>query len=234
MRVIELFAGTRSFSKVAEARGHLPWTTDIEDRFRCDLTADVLMIEAEDLPEGYRSGAVIWASPPCEKFSVMNIGRNWRMTGGGHLPRNDPTYQAWTVLAKTLCLIRDLRPKFFYIENPVDKMRSLPMMSEEELSAFFGQPVVRRTITQCQYGRDVQKPTDIWTNDLNWVPRPQCKRGEPCHESAPRGSKRGIQGKKGAEARAIMPPALCEELLISAEGDDLVLLDAEPEGEVLL
>lgn len=50
------------------------------------------------------------------------------------------------------------------------------------------------------------KPTDLWTNNFNWIPRSMCKNGDPCHEKAPRGSKTGTQGIDGARDRSIIPP----------------------------
>ena len=70
----------------------------------------------------------------------------------------------------------------------------------------------RHTITYCQYGDTRMKPTDIWTN-LEWTPKPMCKNGDLCHQSAPRGSKTGTQGIKGARDRGVIPPQLFEELL---------------------
>ena len=59
------------------------------------------------------------------------------------------------------------------------------------------------------------KPTDIWTNNINWKPRPMCKNGMPCHEAAPRGSKTGTQGLKGNYERSVVPYELCREILKS-------------------
>ena len=70
----------------------------------------------------------------------------------------------------------------------------------------------RHTITYCRYGDNRMKPTDIWTN-LPWTPRPMCKNGMPCHEAAPRGSKTGTQGLKGAYERSKIPYELCKEIL---------------------
>jgi hypothetical protein len=56
------------------------------------------------------------------------------------------------------------------------------------------------------------KPTDIWTN----IPNPNfpcCKNGDPCHESAPRGSRTGTQGIKGAKDRSRIPDKLCEYIV---------------------
>jgi len=48
------------------------------------------------------------------------------------------------------------------------------------------------------------KPTDIWTNSVNWVPKTvnwvpkkMCRNGDLCHEEARRGAKTGIQASKG-------------------------------------
>ena len=71
----------------------------------------------------------------------------------------------------------------------------------------------RKTITYCQYGDDRMKPTDIWTNLKNWETLPICKNGDPCHTSAPRGSRTGTQGIKGKVLRGVIPPSLFEEII---------------------
>ena len=67
----------------------------------------------------------------------------------------------------------------------------------------------RYTITYCQYGDTRMKPTDIWTNHPNPNFKPMCHNGDSCHESAPRGSKTGTQGLKGAKERSVIPEELC-------------------------
>ncbi len=59
------------------------------------------------------------------------------------------------------------------------------------------------------------KPTDIWTNNPHWMPRPMCKNGDPCHVSAPRGSRTGTQGLKKKD-RSKVPYPLLQEILISS------------------
>lgn len=59
------------------------------------------------------------------------------------------------------------------------------------------------------------KPTDIWTNSTQWIPRPMCKNGDGCHEAAPRGSKTGTQGLRGDYERSKIPDLLCHEILQS-------------------
>ena len=41
MKVLELFAGSRSFSKVAEELGHKTYTTDIEPFDKIDQVCDI-------------------------------------------------------------------------------------------------------------------------------------------------------------------------------------------------
>jgi len=77
----------------------------------------------------------------------------------------------------------------------------------------FMQGLPRYTVTYCQYGDSRQKPTDIWTNHPEPNFKPPCKSGAPCHISAPRGSKTGTQGLKGAKERAVIPPELCEHIV---------------------
>ena len=72
---------------------------------------------------------------------------------------------------------------------------------------------IRHTVTYCMYGDVRMKPTDIWTNNIYWTPKPMCKNGDECHVRAPRGSKTGTQGLKGAEIRSIVPHKLCLEVL---------------------
>ena len=84
----------------------------------------------------------------------------------------------------------------------------------------------RHTVWYCKYGDDRAKPTDIWTNSKEWIPRPMCRNykydkegniiNKHCHhESARRGAKTGTQGKKGSYNRSKIPQELCEEVLKS-------------------
>lgn len=84
-------------------------------------------------------------------------------------------------------------------------LRKMPIMAD----------LPRQGVTYCQYGDTRMKPTDIWTNSTKWIPRPMCKNGDPCHVAAPRGSKTGTQGLKGAYERSKIPEELCFEILKS-------------------
>lgn len=218
MKVLELFCGTKSFTKVAKARGHETFTIDIEPKFDPDMVADVGQLKVNDLPVEIRHPDVVWASPPCTCFSVAAIYRNWEKVGEQYHPRRQEAVDALVLVKHVLGLLDELKPTAYFIENPRAMLRAIGIMNRLPK---------RRTVTYCQYGAKTMKPTDIWTNYYGWVPRPMCHPSNPCHESAPRGSKRGVQGIfhnskenwKGATAanRGVVPAQLCEEIIIACE-----------------
>ena len=75
MKVLELFSGTESFSKVARERGYECFTIDNNSKFNPNLCKDIFNLELKDIPF---KPDIIWASPPCEAFSVSTISRNWK------------------------------------------------------------------------------------------------------------------------------------------------------------
>ena len=81
---------------------------------------------------------------------------------------------------------------------------------------WFMQDLIRQTTTFCQYGFTYMKPTDFFSNiDLHL--KPPCKNGDPCHERAPRGTRKGLQKIKGTVARSIYPTELCDHIVSVCE-----------------
>lgn len=204
LQTIEVFAGTRSFSKVARELGHQTFTTDYEEIDGQDLVADIKELGAKDFP--YQPD-ILWASPPCEGFSVASIGHNW--TGGhrAYIPKSDTARRSIELLQHTVRLIEELKPTYYFIENPRGLLRKLDLVPKD---------AIRHTVTYCQYGDTRMKPTDIWTNADWWTPRAMCKNGDKCHIAAPRGSKTGTQGIEGYKDRSRIPPELFEEIFSQA------------------
>ena len=203
MGILELFAGTASFSNVARSLGYQVFTSDYDQSFNTDYSVDILKFDIAKLPF---SPDIIWASPPCETFSVASLGHHWTGGKNAYIPKTERAIQGQEYVKKTIAIINKLKPKYWIIENPRGMLRKMPFMQELER--------YRHTVTYCQYGDTRMKPTDIWTN-IPWTPRPMCKNGMPCHISAPRGSSTGTQGIKTYRDRSRVPDELCTELLNS-------------------
>lgn len=201
MKTVELFSGTKSFSKVAESLGHETLTIDNDPRLQPDWLRDVLSMGGGEIP----TADILWTSPPCQGFSVAVIGRNWNHD---YTPKTKSAELALELAQKTLAIIEESKPTWWFIENPRGMLRKMPFM-KEFMERHGG---VRHTVSYCQYGDTRQKPTDIWTNAYWWKPKPLCSRGAPCHEAAPRGSRTGTQGLKGAKERGAIPKELFEEI----------------------
>jgi hypothetical protein len=202
MKILELFAGSRSISNMAEELGFEVFSTDIEPFDKIDYVVDILEFDYSKIsfqPD------VIWASPPCTAFSVASLGHHWTGGKGAYIPKTEGAKLGIKLAQKTLEVINHYNPKYYFIENPRGLLRKMPFM----------QKLKRHTVTYCQYGDERMKPTDIWTNSDIWVPRPMCKNGDPCHIAAPRGSRTGTQGRKGAYERSKIPSELCSEILKS-------------------
>ena len=205
MKILVLFAGTRSIEKVAEAKGHetysVEWNRDFEN---IDLYADVLTVTAEQILREFGRPDVIWASPDCTTYSVSAISTHRRKEPNGNLrPITEYAEFCDKVNRHVVELIKELKPKYYFIENPVGGLRKMDFM----------QDLPRYTVTYCQYGERRQKPTDIWTNHPNPNFKPMCKRGAPCHDAAPRGSRTGTQALKNAREKAKIPVMLCEHIV---------------------
>lgn len=206
IKILELFAGTRSIGKAFEKRGHkvfsVEWNKDFEN---IDLYKDISELTAQEILEKFGHPDVIWMSPDCTTFSIAAISHHRRKNeeNGNLDPVSDYAKFCDKVDQHCLDLIRKLNPSLWFIENPRGGMRKMTWMK--------GLP--RYTVTYCQYGDNRMKPTDIWTNHPNPKFKPPCHNGDPCHESAPRGSKTGTQGLNGSVLRSVIPPPLCEHIV---------------------
>ena len=212
-KILELFAGSRSFSKVAKEFGHKVYTTDIEPFDEIDQVCDIFKFDIDKMLDEFGTPDIIWASPPCTTFRVASIGHHWKGGNKAYIPKTKEAEMGIKIIEETNWLIKMLNPKYFYIENPRGLLRKLPVITKESY--------IRHTIWYCQYHNPEKdkikraKPTDIWTNDYSWKPKPVCKNGNPdCnHERAPRGSRTGTQGLKDDYERSKVPYELCKEII---------------------
>ena len=200
MKVLELFAGSCSFSNVAATYGFETYTTDIKQFGDIDNVSDIFNFDYKNLdfqPD------IIWASPPCTTFSVASCGKHWTAPdeNGLRYPKTNEAEVGLKILEKTIEIMHYLNPKYYFIENPRGLMRKMLLV----------QPFDRYTVSYCQYGDTRMKPTDIWTN-LEFDAK-LCKNGATCHEAAPRGSRTGTQGLKNNHERSKIPYLLCREII---------------------
>tara|TARA_R110000824_G_scaffold16376_1_gene67957 strand:- start:27 stop:686 length:660 start_codon:yes stop_codon:yes gene_type:complete len=217
IKILELFAGSRSIGKVADELGYEVFSVDINNFEGIDYATNILDFDYKRLPF---KPDIIWASPPCTHFSVTQIGRNWNYD---NTPKTEGAKLGIKLVAKTLEIIKKLKPKFYYIENPRGKLRKLDIMK--------GLP--RTTVWYCRYGDSAAKPTDIWSNNIyslfninGWSNRAECFNGNiKCHhDKQPRGYTakkesgalgKGTQGKINPFERSKVPYELCKEILLS-------------------
>lgn len=195
LKVLELFSGTGHISNGFRNKGHKAYKVDWSKELDANLHIDISKMTAKDVIElcGGKPN-VIWASPDCTTFSIAATAK-----GGGLKHREAGTYAPKTEYAKfcdmldqhVIDLIAELKPKYWFIENPRGLMRKMPWIENlaEKLPG-----AKQYTVTYCQYGGKTMKPTDIWTNHPDPKFKPMCKNGDPCHVAAPRGSTTGVQG----------------------------------------
>jgi site-specific DNA-cytosine methylase len=201
MKVLELFAGTRSIGRAFERKGHevysIEWDKNFED---IDWHEDIGNITAQDIIDRFGKPDVIWASPDCTSYSLAAISHHRVKEADGNLrPITEYAKFCDKVNAHVIELIKELNPTYFFIENPRGGLCNMNFMKG----------IPKHLVTYCQYGYKYMKPTHIFTN----YPNPEfkhCKNGDSCHESAPRGSRTGVQGVKGSKDRSRIPDALCD------------------------
>lgn len=204
MKILELFAGSRSIGKVAEKLGHEVFSVDINNFENIDLVINILGLTKEMIPF---KPDMIWASPPCTTYSIAAISHH-RKDG---IATSDFAHKSDKLVLNTLKIIKNFGC-IYYIENPRGMLRKMPFMQE----------IPRTTVTYCSYGDTRMKPTDIWSNNIysmfnlnGWNPKPMCFNGNTNyhHEPSPRGSRTGTQGLKGSYERSKIPESLCLEII---------------------
>lgn len=196
MYILDLFAGKGGELRrpIIEGLGHHLTTLDINKDFHCDITADIMEIDDLGLYD------FIWASPPCETWSVASIGHHWNRD---NTPKTKEAEYGIRLVRHTIDLMQSSAKTAWLIENPRGKLRKMDFMKG----------IPRDTVTYCQYGEKRMKPTDIWHVGLNWIPRPMCKNGDVCHDRVPRSSGLGTESIKAYADKAIVPTELWLEIL---------------------
>ena len=219
MKILELFAWSRSIWKVADELWYKTFSTDLYEYEKIDYQVNILEFNTDKIPF---IPDIIWASPPCTTFSVASMWHHWTWWIWKYKPATKECKLWLKILEKTIKLIayyQKLNPNLiWYIENPMWVMRKVI----DELFEKYWVIRKREHVWYCQYLFNIAKPTDIWTNNINFIwKRCYNKKKDKewnvinhCHhESAPRWSRTWTQWKDNAYERWKIPRQLCLEVL---------------------
>ena len=155
MRVLELFSGTGSITRVFKERGHEVVSLDLDPASGADITMNVLEWDYTVFKPGHFD--LIWASPPCTMYSIARTNAKTARDLEG----------ADAVVARTLEIIEWFQPRWWFMENP-----QTGLLKSRDIVRGLGY----RDITYCSYGAPFRKKTRVWTNCSAWMPRPLCDR----------------------------------------------------------
>jgi len=211
MKVLELYAGTRSIGKAFERKGHEVYSVEWDKKHpNIDWYVDIATITAEDILERFGKPDVIWDSRDCTSYSIAGIAHHRKKDANGNLAPVSAYAKQCDFTNQHVMdnIIKPLDPSCWFIENPRGGMRKM----------WFMQDLTRYTITYCQYGDTRMKPTDIWSNLTDLEFKPMCKNGDPCHDAAPRGTRAGTQGLEKVN-RSRIPDLFCDEIVRISENE---------------
>lgn len=216
LKILELFAGSRSFTKVAAIMKHITFTSDIKPLKNIDYVCDIIEFKTMKVPF---IPDVIWASPDCAAWS--KAAGSLHFDSKSLVPKTEKAKQALKQIDKTIEIIfyflKQNPGLKYFIENPVGKLNWYLQPG----SLFSSIPRVV-TIDQCQYGREHQKSTHIFTNSYDWLPRKRCPGRPICNHK--RNVKDSITGSRSSLGtmdnlsyyqRAYIPEELCREIILS-------------------
>lgn len=227
---LDLFAGTNSWGKVIE-KTHNVISLDITDykgKHPKTHICDILTWNYKIYPKNHFD--IISAGCPCIWYSVLQnawIGRKKRCKKTKklyvytrELYEKDLEYSD-KLVKKTLEIIDYFKPRIWFIENPYSsKLKSRPFM--KDLKYYI--------IDYCSYGFDYKKPTIIFTNKKDFIPKRclkkkchsiikyqkcnNCKKNKHFRTTGSWSKKqKGVGGGNNRLNRYVVPQKLIEELI---------------------
>jgi len=212
--LLELFSGSKSVSNVASALGIK--SLSVDKFIESDLQIGIEELSKETILEMLGEPTIIWASPVCSAWSKTGWFHYWDTDFYKKTKRfkakKESANDSIEMVRKTIEIFSWFPNATFFMENPEGMLYKHPVINS---FLKYGLKVDRKRITYCRYGDLIRKPTHIWTNSINWKPRPICKNGDSCHESSPRCTQKGIYTKKNSFTRSMIPSELCFEVLQS-------------------
>lgn len=214
-KVLELFAGSRSFGKVAQLLGMQVLSIDKFIEENMDIVCGIEDLTKEMIIEALGGEPVIiWASPVCTVWSKTSWFAYWdskKYKNGQFVPKKEFANESVEMVRKTIEIFSWFPSAVFFMENPEGLLFKHPVINN--FNSLNLESIKRHKVTYCQYGGLVRKPTHIWTNSKEWIPRKHCIEGMDCHLPSPKGSQHGVRALKGNYDRSKVPDQLCFEIL---------------------
>ena len=202
MRLLELFAGTQSISKVFRQKGWDCTTVDFDPKSKPDICCNVLDLDPAKLPRP----DLIWASPLCTQYS--------RARTTAKTPRD--LEGSDRLVAKVLELAAHWQTAFV-MENPVNMLMQRDVVRD----------VPRAVVSYCKYKDSRWEPNyrknTVLYNNIGLEPSRSLCQGDceclderGCHRDyAQRGGAKAIRaGKRRMPLNTLysIPPLLCEDV----------------------
>jgi hypothetical protein len=217
MKVLELFAGSRSIGKVAENMGLEVFSVDKFISENMNRVCGVEEITRDFIISEFGEPNIVWASPVCSAWSKTGWFHYWDTDiyalTKQFIAKREFANESIEMVRKTIEIFSWFPNAIFYMENPDAMLQMHPVVKYFKV---YGVPVKKHLITYCRYGDTLRKPTNIWTNNFDWHPLPICNNGDRCRVRSPRCTQTGILSKKNSYERSRIPDKLCNEVLESA------------------
>ena len=159
---LELFSGTGSFKKEAQELDYNVLSIDL--LLKADIQIDIMEWDYKKYDKN--SFDIIWASPPCTAYSILQgswIGRHKKIDGEYKLfteeQRQKDMNEADKIVLKTLEIINYFNPHLWFLENPLGNLRHREIMKN----------IPYYIVDYCKYSDwGYRKRTCIWTNKKDW------------------------------------------------------------------
>ena len=141
-KMLELFAGTRSVGREFEKDGWDTYSVEWDKKFKdISLYADISKLTAEDIVRLCKGVPdVVWLSPDCTSYSLSAISYHREKVGDTLLPKSDYAKFCDQTNEHVMELLEELKPKYFFIENPRAGMRKMDFIRERGLVSW---PVIQ-------------------------------------------------------------------------------------------
>jgi len=187
MKILELYSGTETFSKIAKELGHEVFTVDNNKKCNPNLCIDILRLNIKDIPF---KPDMIWASPPCIDYSHA------KRTGVSFIEHSN------MMVIKAISLILILQPKYWVIENP--QTGTLKFQ-------YFMKDLPFTDVSYCMYGKTFRKQTRLW-NNFSFIGK-VCDHKGKHQDSCGNGRKKYTSKLMSSYDKGSIPIILCKDVL---------------------